>query len=318
MITTKTLTPTALVLLAGTLAPAAAHAAETITISAPTADDWYAQRSNANVSAPTVGDDGSVTFSKMDYGAYAWAYFTPVELEVGQWISFSGTAIFNSMYEGTESKDPGKFLFGLFDSNTNSQASVNAALGISGTSDEDAAKHGINANGASETLGMKVLTGDMTGFFCDSSSSTAYAWLTTHSSYGFLATNAGKTIQPSQTLSETLAVPAALTEYDFSFKVTKTKTDEYEIVVSSRSGTADEIFATTTFSGMDSVSQFDVIGIKSPVASGATGNPPSGTFTLMNLSVTTTGTVIPEPSAFGLLAGAFALALAGTRRRRRR
>lgn len=318
MISTKTLTRAALVLLAGTLAPAALHAAETIIISAPTTDDWYAQRSNANVSAPTVGDAGTVTFSKMDYGAYAWAYFTPVELEVGQWISFSGTAIFNSMYAGTESKDPGKFLFGLFDSNTNSQASLNSALGICGTSDADAAKHGINASGTSETLGMKVLTGDMTGFFCDSASSTAYAWLTTHSSYGFLATNGSNATQTSQTLPETLSAPVALTEYDFSFKVVKTKSDEYEIEVSSRSGTADEILATTTFSGVNSVSRFDVIGIKSPVSSGITGDLPAGTFTLSNLSVTTTGTVIPEPSAFGFLAGVVALALAGTRRRRRR
>lgn len=217
MITTKNLSRAAFVLLAGTLAPAALEAADTITIPAPTTADWYAQRSNANVSAPTVGDDGTVTFSKMDYGAYAWAYFTPVKLEVGQWISFSGTAIFNSMYAGTESKDPGKFLFGLFDSNTNSQASLNSALGISGTSDADASKHGINADGKSATLGMKVLTGDMTGFFCDSSSSSAYAWLATHSNYGFLATNGSKTTQTSQTLSPTLAVPAALTEYDFSF-----------------------------------------------------------------------------------------------------
>lgn len=318
MTTTKTLTRTALLLFAGTLAPTAAYAADAANISAPTADDWYAQRSNANVSAPTVGDAGTVTFSKMDSGAYAWAYFTPVKLEVGQWISFSGTAIFNSMYAGTKSKDPGKFLFGLFDSNTNSQASLNSALGISGTSDADAAKHGINADGKSATLGMTVLTGDMTGFFCDSSSSSAYAWLAAHSSSGFLATNASKTIQMSQALSETLAVPAALTEYDFSFKVSKTDSDKYEIVVSSRSGTSDAISATTIFSGVDSVSQFDVIGIKSPVAPGTTGETPSGTFTLSNLSVTTTGTVIPEPSAFGLLAGAFALALAGTRRRRRR
>ena len=317
MITTKNLSRAAFVLLAGTLAPAALEAADTITIPAPTTADWYAQRSNANVSAPTVGDDGTVTFSKMDYGAYAWAYFTPVKLEVGQWISFSGTAIFNSMYAGTESKDPGKFLFGLFDSNTNSQASLNSALGISGTSDADASKHGINADGKSATLGMKVLTGDMTGFFCDSSSSSAYAWLATHSNYGFLATNGSKTTHTSQTLSPTLAVPAALTEYDFSFKVSKTKSDAYEIAVSSQSGTGDEISATATFSGVDSVSQFDVIGVKSPVASGTTGETPSGTFTFANLFVTTTGTVIPEPSALGLITGAFALALAGTRRRAR-
>ena len=294
MITTKTLTRTALVLLAGTLAPAAAHAADSITISAPTADDWYAQKSGSKVDAPIVNENGSVSFSSANYETYAWAYFSPVVLDVNEWISFSGTMLFSGIHAATPSTPDGKFLFGIFDANENSQTAVNSML---------AAK----SSGHGTSLGITSLTSSMTGFF-SGTESLAYVRSAAQASSGFLSSGNGS---KSANLSATGIAPAAATAYNFSIKVTKTSDGAYTLDISTQSGEGAAVTGTASFSDISGVSQFDVVGFKSPV-------PAGGSLTLSNFEIKTTGTVIPEPSAFGLLAGAFALALAGTRRRRRR
>ena len=271
------------------------------TIPLPTTADWYVHRSNANIDAPSVGADGSVSFSKMDYNSHAWSYFSPVALETNQWISVSGKISFS----GIETVKSGKFLFGLFDSGANTQTVLNQTLANAGFG------HGINSSGKSTTLGMPIITGSMSGFFTGTESS---AYVRTGTSAGFLSTGNGATALTLDNAGVSLAAGVA---YEFSLKVTKTGETAYTLEVFTKGGDGSESTGRATFSGASAVSQFDVFGFKSPV-------PAGGSATLSDLSFLTTGTLVgalsdlPEPSHFGVFAGLFALALVSTRRRRRR
>lgn len=290
MITTKTLTRTALVLLAGTLVPATLSAM--IDISTPSSfyDDanWYAYRGSANVSFNTAVDANSIDISKLDDG-YSWAYFTPIALEAGEHITFSATITFSDISTSN------KFYIGLFDGGSLCSQENQIAHSYQSKTDVSGMP---NSSNASTVPG--VATGDMHGIFA--SSSTAYL-RSESKDHSFMSTSSG-VYQASSKFATEFASFSATTPYAIEMTLAK---GEDSLTLSFAIG--NETAQTLNFTS--DISRFNVIGFRSPTAAG-------GTATLSNMSITTTGTVIPEPSAFGLLAGAFALALAGTRRRRRR
>ena len=292
MITTKTLTRTALVLLAGTLAPAAAHAAIDISDSATYYDpeNWYAIR---NGGAPTLtSDEVSIAVGNMKYDSMFFCYFSPVVLSAGEYFKISGNLTLSGLYEGTATTNT---VLGLFDSKSYPQDTLDSVLSANSLN---------NAyNSKDTTFSASVVTNSMVGFL--TSTSLAYNRDKTTASSTCIATNAGGS--KIGDYSSAFAAPEANTAYAFELIVTKEAAGTYECAFSLGGG---DVQAYTGIKN-DNLEKIDVFAAKLPVVTG-------GSITLMNLSVATTGTVIPEPSAFGLLAGAFALALAGTRRRRRR
>ena len=301
MITTKTLARTALVLLAGTLAPAAAHAAETFVTDGSNID-WFGYRSKA---LPAFScENGTVSMTNLDSDSYVWGYLpVSISLSVGDSLTLSGTALFKSV-AATSS-----FYFGLYDCGENTKPATGTTFSsiVAGTYGMTGFFGGTN---------QKTTTTTTTDPDTDETTTTKEVSLTTNvfsrfagkpgtstvEGAGFMTSNQGAGYIASSTIkNSSLAHPVADTAYDFSLNILRTESG-YEVSLGDQ--------PTVSFSADKSLSSgtFNVIGMKSP-GSG---------ITLTNLSVTTTGTVIPEPSAFGLLAGAFALALAGTRRRRRR
>ena len=300
MITTKTLTRTALVLLAGTLAPAA-HAAETLVTDGSNID-WFGYRSNTTQTAFSY-ENGTTTMTNLDSDSYVWGYLpVSISLSVGDSLTLSGTALFKSVAA------TGSFYFGLYDCGENTRPAAGTTFSsiVAGTYDMTGFFGGTNqktttttttdpeTNETTTTKEVSLATNVFSRFAGKPGTSTGGA--------GFMTSNQGGSYITSSTINNSsLAHPVAAAAYDFSLNILRTESG-YDISLGDQSA--------VSFSADKSLSSgtFNVIGMKSP-GSG---------ITLTNLSVTTTGTVIPEPSAFGLLAGAFALALAGTRRRRRR
>ncbi|MGN0834206.1 MAG: hypothetical protein ACI4QA_00020 [Candidatus Spyradosoma sp.] len=299
MITTKTLTRTALVLLAGTLAPAA-HAAETF-VSDGSNIDWFGYRSNTQTVFSY--ENGTTTMTNLDSDSYVWGYLpVSISLSVGDSLTFSGTALFKSV-AATSS-----FYFGLYDCGENTKPATGTTFSsiVAGTYDMTGFFGGTNQKTTSTTT-TDPETNESTTTKEVSLATNVFSRFagkpeTTSGGAGFMTSNQGSSYIASSTIKDSsLAHPVAETAYDFSLKISRTESG-YDVSVGDQ--------AAVSFAADKSLSSvtFNVIGMKSP-GSG---------ITLTNLSVTTTGTVIPEPSAFGLLAGAFALALAGTRRRARR
>ena len=298
MITTKTLTRTALVLLAGTLAPAAVHAAIDIADSATYYDveNWYGYRSNVNIGYDS--GDSSISFSQVDSASYLWAYFDPILLDVGDTLTFSGTFTFGTIASG------GKFFIGLFNSGLCAQSQMLTHTYQSGT-DVSSMENYSETTKTDGTVSKKSVTGTATGGMTGVSANSATAYLRTNaaSNTAFLSTSSGAQ-QKNTDFTSAFSEPSANSAYNVSLELKKTETGlDFSV--------AFDGAAAQTISFETDIKTFDVLGIRAPTTS-------TGGITLSNVSVTTTGTVIPEPSAFGLLAGAFALALAGTRRRRRR
>ncbi len=297
MITTKTLTRTALVLLAGTLAPAA-HAAIDISDSATYYDpeNWYGYYSKANITY-TYGVD-YIRFSQVDNTGYLWAYFDSVQLDVGDTLTFSGIFTFGKIASS------GKFAIGLFNSGLCSQSQM-VTHSFQSETDVSSMANYSETTKPDGAVSAKSVTGTATGGMTGVSANNATAYLKTNaaSNTAFLSTALGAQ-QKSVDFASAFSAPTENVAYDVSLELKKTDSGlDFSVAFD---GTAAQ-----TISFESDISTFDVLGIRVPTTS-------SGGITLSNVSVTTTGTVIPEPSAFGLLAGAFALALAGMRRRRRR
>ena len=301
MTTTKTLTRSALLLLAGTLAPTVLSAAET-SVSDGSDIDWFGYRSNT-AQAVFSYENGTTTMTNLDSNSYVWGYLpVSISLSVGDSLTLSGTALFKSVAASSS------FYFGLYDCGENTKPASGTTFSsiVSGTYDMTGFFGGTNQKTTSSTTtdpetNETTTTKDV--------SLTTYVFSrfagkpeSTSGGAGFMTSNQGSAYITSSTINDSsLAHPVADVAYNFSLNILRTESG-YEVSLGDQPA--------VSFSAENSLESgtFNVIGMKSP-GSG---------ITLSNLSVTTTGTVIPEPSAFGLLAGAFALALAGTRRRRRR
>lgn len=278
-------------MLAGTLAPAALEAAIDISDFATYYDteNWYAIR---NSGAPTLtSDETSVAVGNMKYDSMLFCYFSPVVLSAGEYFKISGNLTLSGLYDGTSTANT---VLGLFDSKSYPQRTLDATLSANSL--------GNAYNSKDTSFSASVVTNSMVGFL--TSTSLAYNRDKTTTSSTCIATNAGGSkIGDYASAFSTLEANAA---YAFELTVTKDAAGTYVCAFSLGGGEVQ------TYTGVknDNFEKIDVFAAKAPVTTG-------GSITFANLSVTTTGTVIPEPSALGLIAGAFALALAGTRRRAR-
>mgnify|MGYP004571461917 CR=1 FL=1 len=276
----KTLIAAAIVLSASTLfASAETNLYDT--------NNWYGYRSNTTISF--ISTENSITISGLDNSSYAWGYFSPTILAIGQTLSISGTITTGTIASG------GKLMLGLFNSGNCSQNQMVT----------HSYKFGIDVSSMANYVDGKSVpattTGGMTGVSADYQK--AYSRTNATSGTAFLSTASGAQ-KTTTTFATPFTQPTANVEYAFNYVVTKTEKG-IDLTVSFNNETAQ------TASFETEVSTFDVWGIRSPVTAGGS------TIKLSNLSMTTTGTVAPEPAMFGLLAGTLALVLAGTRRRRR-
>lgn len=245
--------------------------------------DWFGYRSNTAKTVFTY-ENGKTTMTNLDSDSYVWGYLPEeISLNVGDSVTFSGTATFNSVASS------GAFYIGLYNS-------------------------GANAKPATGTAFSSIVAGTygMTGFFGGTNKKSAGTTPQVFSRFsekapdasgsggaGFMTSNQGASYIASATPSGTLTHPSANVDYEFALTILRTA-NGYDVSV----GDA----GTVSFSAEKSLSSgvFDVIAMKSP-GSG---------ITISNLSVATTGAVIPEPAAFCWLSGIFSGALFASARRR--
>lgn len=206
------------------------------------------------------------------------AYIDRVALNTGDHYSVSGTLLFS------EFDTSGTFTFGLFDSVNNPASAIPEHTNQAGITDYTQSMSGILAT--SEKLGYRPLD----------------------STFGFLATSNGGS-REFFNYDETLPVPKNDNEFAFAMDLIKTASG-FDVRVSLGGSNAQAETNETFNIATETLSEFDVLGFR---FSSATG----GTVTLSELQISTTGTPIPEPSAFGLLSGLATLLFCTSRRKRK-
>lgn len=159
----------------------------------------------------------------------------------------------------------GTFVIGLFDSVSDAESAIPAHANKSGVSSYTSTMSGIMT-----TLAKGV-----------------YRPLSSTDGFLSTGTSGGK---KSFAYDSAFSVPESGAAFDFTLSLTKTDTG-FDCVVS-LGGEAEQTFSVET----ETLSCIDVLGFR---FSSATG----GTATLTNLSITTTGTIIPEPGTFCLSGG---------------
>lgn len=275
-----------LALLAGTLVVPGLNAAIDLSDSSTfyNAANWYGYRDNANVQFTTT--EHSITFSQIDEASYVWAYFNPTTLSVGQKLEFSATFSF-----GTLNSD-GKFSVGLFNSGLCGESQM-----VTHTYQSETVVTSM-ANYVEGKNMISTVTGGMTGV--SANSEKAYLRTKSESKTAFLSTASGAQ-QKTAAFETAFAAPVAGTAYEVHLEVLKTESG-LDFSVGFNGETAQSVSFETD------ISTFDVLGFRSPVTAG------SGGITISEMAVA----VIPEPSAFGLLAGMAACAVAAVSRRRKK
>lgn len=283
----------ALALLAGTALVPAARAAININDSTTyyAKENWYAIR---NGGAPTITPtENSVSVGTLKYDGLFFCYFEPVVLSAGQYLKISGTLNLSEVFTGTTTTNT---VLGLFDSGDYPQTKLDSTLA------EKSLGHGYNSEKLSE-MSASQITGTMSGFAI--STVCAFNRNNPNTSSTCLATNSGG--KKIETYSTALSEPTAGVDYAFEICITKKDADTYALAFS-LGGSEEKTYTALENTALE---KLDVFAIKAKVATGKTA-------TLSNLAISTTGTVIPEPSAFGLMFGVLSLLVAAFPRRRSR
>lgn len=275
-----------LVIATGTFVTPVANAAVNLSDSSTfyNTDNWYAYRDNANVLfTPTAN---SITFSQINDGSYVWAYFSPTTLSFGDKLKFSATFSFGTL------ASKGTFSIGFFNSGLCGESQMITHSYQSGT-DVSSMENYIEGKSMISTV-----TGGMTGV--SANSEKAYLRTKSETETAFLSTSSGA--QQKTTAFETaFSAPSVGTAYDVDLEILKTESG-LDFSVGFNGETAQIISFETD------ISTFDVLGFRSPVTAGSDG------ITISDASFV----VIPEPSAFGLLAGVAACGLVTISRRRKK
>ena len=274
----------ACLLAAGTL-----HAAINIDDSATYYDEqnWYAIR---NGGEPTISGNGnSISVGNFKYDSMFFCYFNPVVLKAGEYFKVSGKLNLKTIYSGTGTNT----VIGLFDSGEFPQDVLDEKL------KEKSFGHAYNSK--STNLGASAVTGTMAGFL--TSPKLAYNRNNPSTGSSCVATNTGG--KRASDYTKEFSSPEAGKEYEFLLNVLKVADGTYTTRFSLGDG---EEFVTNSLEN-EKLGNLSVLAFKLPVGTG-------GSITISDLEFETTGSVIPEPSMFGLLAGLGALALVGARRRR--
>lgn len=248
------------------------------------ADNWYAYRDNANVLFTSAAN--SITFSQVNESGYVWAYFSPTTLSVGEKLEFSATFTFGAL------ASKGTFSIGFFNSGLCGESQMITHSYQSGTDVSSMANYVEGKNMIS------TVTGGMTGV--SANSGKAYLRTKSETKTAFLSTASGAQ-QKTTTFETAFTAPSAGTSYDVNLEILKTASGlDFSV------GFNGETPQTVSFE--TDLAMFDVLGFRSPVEAD------SGGITISEASVV----VIPEPSAFGLLAGMAACALVTISRRRKK
>lgn len=248
-------------------------------------NNWYGYRSNSNVAFS--GSENSINFSKIDNGGYVWGYFNPVALEIGETLTWSGT-----LTVGKIAKE-GVLSLGIFNSGPSPVQSMVTHTYQSNTDVSMMPNYKEDANVISTVFG------GMTGLSANSKN----AYLRSKpSNTAFLSTSGGAQ-QETVAFSSAFSTISENSAYDFSLSLTKT--DAGMTFAVAYGDTEAQIISFDT-----DIDTFDVLGIRSPVTASSAG------ITLSNLSLTTTGVVIPEPASASVLMGFAVLGLLGVKRRR--
>lgn len=245
--------------------------------------DWFGYRSNTTKTVFSY-EDGKTTMTNLDSDSYVWGYLPQaVSLEIGQALTFAGTATFNSVASS------GAFYIGIYNSGANAKPETGATFSsiVAGTYDMTGFFGGTNKKASGTTTHVySRFAGKAPG-----ASGSGGA--------GFMTSNQGAAYIASASPETLIEHPSANVAYEFSLKILRTAAG-YDVLM----GDGEPVSFVSEKSPASGV--FDVIAIKSP------GNG----ITLSNFSISTTGTAIPEPSMFGFFAGIFSLAALVARRKR--
>lgn len=249
--------------------------------------NWYAVRNGGN---PTImNTTNGIEIGNFKYDSLFFCYLNPITLDAGEYFQVTGTVNLKTLYDGSGSNT----VVGIFDSGSYSQSSLDAAL--------NNASLGHAYNSRSTSLGASAVTGTMAGFL--SSPTLAFNRNKPAANSTCVSTNAGGT--KIANYEKSFSTPVAGTDYAFSLKILKTATGTYSASFALGAGESVSYDSQNN----DALGDLSVLAFKLPVGTG-------DAVTLSNLRFETTGTVIPEPSLFGLFAGTISLVALCLKRRK--
>lgn len=248
------------------------------------ANDWYAY--TPNVTSITNGNTSTATTNYAATGStnaaqtYLWSYFAgdgaPVTLSSGQSLTFSASISVD--FSSVSSRTIADLRFGLFDSASTRATTDGASFGADRTSSTISAPR----EGWTGFYTGTVSSGTGSIFRKNEGNTSAFATSTSTTSAGLTT---GVT---NQLFTDNTAVSMSLT-------LTRTGND---LAVSGSFGGSSIVGSYVDYFASDYPATFDAVGFY--LGSQGTGGVAANSITISDASVT----VIPEPSAFSLIAAA--------------